>query len=303
MIMEKYLISVVIPVYNNPDMLRETLRSVIKQTYQNIEIHVVDDGSEEDIESVVNEVSDNRIKYYKLEHKNADTARNYGIIQSQGDYIAMLDSDDIWLENHLVQCLSLLQEKNADGIYGSLIISKKFTTQKKTIYVRNPREHETMIDYLLFVGYGAQSSTLFMTAESAKDILWDESLTNNDDYDFVVRYCKKYKMESKYEPTVIYNSKPRNQCDFQSCIRFIDRFREEIRSDVYYLYHKNMLRLAKRINATPDVIDHYLNEMTRYKEIISFKEFIQIKDPVNNVQYFKYKMQYLWYIFRIGLEF
>jgi hypothetical protein len=43
--------------------------------------------------------------------------------------------------------------------------------------------------------------------------------------------------------------------------------------------------------------------MTRYKEIISFKEFIQIKDPVNNVQYFKYKMQYLWYIFRIGLEF
>ncbi|MDO5556578.1 MAG: glycosyltransferase family 2 protein, partial [Clostridia bacterium] len=268
------LISIVIPVYNGVEYLHNTLLSAVRQTYNNIEIIIVDDGSEEDIESLVKSFDDNRIMYYRLSHKNADSARNFGINISKGMYIAMLDSDDIWESNHLCDCMELLLKEGADGLYGSLILYNKFTKENKIFYVRSPKEYENMIDYLLLTGYGAQTSTLFMKSETAKDILWDENMTNNDDYDFVVRYCKKYKMIPKTTPTVTYTLKNRTTCDFISCIYFIEKYREEIKSDIYFFYHKNMLQFAKRINAKDEILTHYKKEILRYKELISFKDYI-----------------------------
>ncbi|MDR2037176.1 MAG: glycosyltransferase family 2 protein [Bacteroidales bacterium] len=297
--MNNSLISVVIPVYNYPEAFRKTLESVANQTYRDFEVHVVDDGSEEDIESVVKEISDERIRYHKLAHKNANVARNYGVVQSKGEYIAMLDSDDIWLEDHLEKCLELLKEKNADGLYGSLIINNVITNRKSITYVCEPDKDEVMINYLLLRGYGAQSSTLFMSAESAKKVIWDPGLNRHQDYDFVVRYCKEYKMAAKETPTVIYNLRPKSHCDFESCIRFIKRVESEINPEVYHYYHKNMLELAKRINAAPEIIKHYRNELTYHRELMSFKDFIQIKRPSSKLQFLKLKMQYIWHILRV----
>ncbi|MDR1090124.1 MAG: glycosyltransferase family 2 protein, partial [Prevotella sp.] len=160
----------------------------------------MDDGSEIVIYPVIENLNDNRISYNKLDHKNANIARNYGIEKSKGQYIAMLDADDLWLNNHISECLRILQHSDyVDGLYGSLILKDMNRDDERIVHVRALHEEESMIDYLLSTGYGAQTSTLFMTAESAQSVLWNPELNRHQDYDFVVRYSKRYNFIPKTE--------------------------------------------------------------------------------------------------------
>jgi glycosyltransferase involved in cell wall biosynthesis len=145
----KPLISVVIPVYNRRESLVHTIESVISQTYTNIEILIVDDGSEINLKPAIEQFNDIRIIYTKLDHTNANVARNYGIKHSKGEYIAMLDADDIWLKNHLENCLSTIRVTNSDGLYGSLTVKNKIINNEKNVIARHLKKGESMIDYLL----------------------------------------------------------------------------------------------------------------------------------------------------------
>ncbi|MDR2916917.1 MAG: glycosyltransferase family 2 protein [Tannerella sp.] len=298
------LISVIIPAYNNSDILETTLNSVINQTYSNLEILVVDDGSETDLYPMIKKLKDLRISYHKLTHTNANVARNYGINNSNGGFVAMLDSDDIWMNNHLESCLNLLLKEQADGLYGSLILRNKASEHENYIIVRLLYDNETMIDYLLSTGYGAQTSTLFMTQESARSILWDIKLNRHQDYDFVVRYNKQFKLIAKTEPTVIYTMRENKQqnIDFASCIKVIKDNKENISPDIYYNYNLNMLNLALSLNASNNIIQHYKKETTFYKEFMSYFQFMNIKCPRNHYEKAKYKLEYLWYILKVKIE-
>ena len=302
--MLNFLTSIVIPVYNRPEALKKTLESVIKQTYSNIEVLVVDDGSDVEIYPIIETLGDNRIFYFKLNHKNANVARNYGIEKSKGKYIAMLDADDIWLENHLEKCFKILQIGRADGLYGSLILRNMNTKQERITFVRALQKGETMIDYLLSTGYGAQTSTLFMTAESAKFVLWDSTLNRHQDYDFVVRYSKQYTLIPKTEPTVIYTLGEAKQLkiDLKSCIKVIKDNENDISPNLYNSYHLNMLSLARQQNSSGDIIEHYKREATYYKEYLNYYQFLVIRYPQTKFQRLKCKLEYLFYILRIGVK-
>ena len=299
----KPLISVVIPVYNPDDSFSETIISVLNQTYPLFEILVVDDGSEIPAAPIIEKLKDTRISCYKLEHKNANVARNHGILKAKGEFIAMLDSDDLWLENHLEDCINTIKEANTDGLYGSLIIRNKQTNQDRQVIVREMGGNETTINYLLTTGYGAQSSTLFLTAESAKAILWDVELNRHQDYDFVVRYTKQYKLAPKKNPTVIYITGGKvSKIDFDSCIRFIKRNDDDINPQLYNIYHFNMLALANRLNAPDKIIDYYKIGATRYKQYLSYQKFLSIRYPKTKTERFKCKAEYLFYILRVSVE-
>ena len=297
------LISVVIPVYNPDDSFSETITSVLNQTYPLFEVIVVDDGSEIPVAPIIEKLNDSRVSYYKLEHKNANVARNYGILEAKGEFIAMLDSDDLWLENHLEDCVNTIRETNTDGLYGSLIIRNKQTSQDRQAIVREIGSDETTINYLLTTGYGAQSSTLFLTAESAKAILWDAELNRHQDYDFVVRYTKQYKLAPKKNPTVIYVAGGKvSKIDFNSCIRFIKRNDDDINPQLYNIYHFNMLSLAHRLEASDKIMNHYKIEATRYKQYLSYQKFLSIRYPKTKMERFKCKVEYLFHISRVGIE-
>jgi glycosyltransferase involved in cell wall biosynthesis len=297
------LISVIIPVYNNPEALKQTLHSVINQTCSNIEIWVMNDGSETEIYPVIEELDDKRIRYDKLKHTNANVARNYGIRKSHGEYIAMLDSDDLWLSHHLESCLSLLLKEQADGLYGSILLRNAVTKHEQTIMARSLNKNETMIDYLLTMGCGAQTSTLFMTKESAKTILWDIHLNRHQDYDFVIRYSKQFKFVAKKESTVIYvTGNKQRHIDFESCIKVIKDNKEDIKPCIYYKYHLGKLKEALAQNALETVIAHYKREATFYKEYLSYSQFINIKYPKTRFENIKYKLEYLWHILKIRIE-
>ena len=297
--MNQSLISVVVPVYNEkPDILKNTLESVIKQTCKNIEVWVIDDGSDTDINQVIKDVDDKRIHYRKLPHTNANVARNYGIEKSTGKYIAMLDSDDLWSESHLENCFTLMENSSADGLYGSLILRNLLNNKKQIVYARALKERETMIDYLLSSGYGAQTSTLFLRSESAKNTLWNPLLNRHQDYDFIVRFSKKYKLIAKTIPSVTYllGNKKQISIDFKSCIAFIKENKNDISPTLYNNYHLQMLSLAKNGNASLEIVEYYRIEATRYKEFLSYVQFISIREPQSKKKKLQLKWEYFFYI-------
>jgi glycosyltransferase involved in cell wall biosynthesis len=97
-------VSVVIPTYNNAALLHETLNGVLRQTVQDLEVLVVDDGSTDDTEAVVRRY-DSRFRYIKQANQGPAAARNTGAQRALGEYIAFLDHDDIWNEQHLATLL------------------------------------------------------------------------------------------------------------------------------------------------------------------------------------------------------
>lgn len=95
------MFSVVIPAYNAEKFVSTAIESVLRQSYTDFEIIVVDDGSRDNTAAVVAGMPDARIRYIYQENAGVSAARNTGIRQSSGEFICFLDADDLWLENHL----------------------------------------------------------------------------------------------------------------------------------------------------------------------------------------------------------
>jgi glycosyltransferase involved in cell wall biosynthesis len=97
---DRPLVSVVIPTYNQPQLLLETLQSVFAQTLTDYEIVVVNDGSTDDTLERLRPVAD-RIRIISQENTGIGGARNRGIAESRGKYVALLDHDDLWMSEKL----------------------------------------------------------------------------------------------------------------------------------------------------------------------------------------------------------
>jgi len=300
------LISVVIPVYNGEKTIIDTLTSVLKQTYSNFEIIIVDDGSDHPVELFIQSLmEDHRIRIYRTKRTNANIARNYGIIKSTGEYIAMLDADDYWFENHLKDCLMLLQESDAEGLYGSLFLRRSLSIDIHNLPIfraRELKENESMVDYLLTTVCGAQTSTLFATARSVKDILWDPLLIDHQDYDFVVRFFKKYRMTVKKEPTVIYSLLSGRAAHYETCIQFVENNIKDIDPTVYMRYNLDMYLKVMQKEDSKKFASYFQKEATKYKEYLSYQQYISICDPKNRIREWVEKFKYIFYILRIKTE-
>lgn len=108
-------ISVIIPTYNREKLIERSIKSVLNQTYKNIEVIVVDDCSNDNTKSIVNSIKDDRLIYIKLsKNKGACYARNKGIEAASGKYIAFNDSDDVFYKNKLEKQLKNLLNNNSD---------------------------------------------------------------------------------------------------------------------------------------------------------------------------------------------
>lgn len=294
----EYKISVVIPTYNRHDLLKRTLKSAICQTHTNLEIIIVDDGSDISPKTIIEQFNDCRIKLYSIEHGNANIARNYGIERSTGNYIAMLDSDDLWLESHLEECLSMILATKADGIYGSLIL-KSTNNMNRIVEARELYENESIADYLLSTICGAQTSTLFTTSQSSKNILWNPYLISHQDYDFVIRFSEKYKLIPKKRPSVVYYSHEDSLSRYIDCNSykiFAEKYCKSIKPDIYYRYSLDLLLYSKRTNQDNKYIEFFKKETLRYIEFLPYQMYASICNPKSFLQTVICKIKFLLYI-------
>lgn len=119
--MEKGLVSIVTPVYNGAKYVCETIDSVLRQTYANWEMIVVDDGSKDNSAEIINEYvrRDKRIVLLRQANGGSASARNNGIRNAKGQYIALLDADDLWEPDFLESQLALMKRKSAIVVHAS----------------------------------------------------------------------------------------------------------------------------------------------------------------------------------------
>ena len=105
-------VSIIIPVYNSSEYLKECINSVINQTYKNLEIIIVNDKSTDNSLSIINSFSDKRIKVINLkENSGVSVARNKGVEVSTGDYICFIDSDDYWYLDKIKKQVEFIKDK------------------------------------------------------------------------------------------------------------------------------------------------------------------------------------------------
>ena len=118
------IVSIIVPVYNAQPYIEQTIEMVRKQTFQDWELILVEDCSKDDTRKVIRQtlakLQDERISViYKEQNEGAAKARNTGLYQAKGRYIAFLDADDIWLEQKLQKEITFMQEKEAGFVFTS----------------------------------------------------------------------------------------------------------------------------------------------------------------------------------------
>ncbi len=111
---ENIKISVILPTFNRGNLIEKSIKSVLNQTFNNIEILIIDDGSNDNTKDIIKNIDDKRIKYIKLgKNKGACNARNVGIKKARGEYITFQDSDDILYPFKLEKQLKNLINNNS----------------------------------------------------------------------------------------------------------------------------------------------------------------------------------------------
>ncbi len=191
----KHLVSVIIPAFNSGKFIRETIESVLNQTYNNFEIIVVDDGSTDDTISILKnlELNDKRLTYYQIEHSGRPAVpRNFGIKKSNGELIAFLDADDIWVKNKLEKQLTEFK-KHPDYIF---IYSMSVTFGDVNLFSKNyevlPLLHKAVKNKtdLLKIGNTITCSSVLVKKEALLKVSGfdeDENLKAVEDYDLWIR--------------------------------------------------------------------------------------------------------------------
>jgi glycosyltransferase involved in cell wall biosynthesis len=188
-------VSIIIPTFNRAHLIGETLDSILKQTFQNWECIIVDDGSRDDIEKFIETYSKKDARFVYLTRpknlkKGANSCRNYGYSNSNGDYIKWLDSDDILLPKALENQYNLFSNGALDVVVSKLEFTD-FET-KNRIKVNAIQSDDLIYDY--FIGKIAfyVSGPLWKKSFLEKQkVLFDEKISNLDDWDFNLRMLYK----------------------------------------------------------------------------------------------------------------
>lgn len=180
--------SVVIPLYNRADIVAQTIQSVLSQDFQDFEIVVVDDGSKDDPEPVVRAIGDPRIRFVRQANAGGGAARNRGIEEARGRYIAFLDSDDQFLPGKLSIMAAALAEDPTDStvLYSQMKVDRgvdRYWVRPE----RGIREGEDVGEYLFCANQFMQTSTMVVPSEIAKCVRFDPALKKGQDLDFSVR--------------------------------------------------------------------------------------------------------------------
>lgn len=196
--MERSLVSIIIPTYNSAEYIAETIDSALKQTYEPKEVIVVDDGSTDNTRDIIKSYV-RRVKYIRKENGGPASARNLGIKESNGEFIALLDSDDIWLPEKLEFQIKLIEDDDRIGLVGcnSCWISKDgviLDNIRKGEY-RNYTERRDFLRRLMFSNVVSSGSNACLRRECFEKVgLFDEdvNLKGVEDWDMWLRVFQYY---------------------------------------------------------------------------------------------------------------
>lgn len=192
------MISVIMPTYNREKTIKRAIDSVLNQTYQDIELIIVDDYSTDDTEKVISRINDKRLRYIKLEkNSGACHARNVGLDNAKGEYIAFQDSDDEWIKDKLDKQLKMLTENKVDIIFCS---AKHIG--KNEIIIPKEKLNEQQIKNKIFKSNFISTQTILATKACFEQVRFDEKMPRFQDWDLIIRMLENFSIIHIDEPLV-----------------------------------------------------------------------------------------------------
>lgn len=180
------LFSIVIPIYNRANLICDTIRTVLAQTVSDFEVVVVDDGSSDDPEAAVRTLGDPRVRVVRQENAGGGAARNRGIDEARGQYIAFLDSDDKFLPHKLERISAELPLGDSEVLYSPMFVDRgvgKLWVRPE----RGIRPGEDVGEYLFVQNQFIQTSTIVLPTKLAQRVKFNGALRKGQDLDFCLR--------------------------------------------------------------------------------------------------------------------
>lgn len=204
--MDNVFFSIVMPTYNRANMLAKAINSVLCQTYTNWELIVVDDGSTDETKALVNKFvqQDSRIHYIYQKNSERSAARNNGIKNAKGEFICFIDSDDEFLDNHLLTISNeILKKDNSIGLYFTDVIRNE-NGQIRKLPHDDVKNYKNVVSYFLF----SKESVIPCRVSVHKTILekhsFDRNINVSEDIDLWLRIALEYPVYHIGVETVLY---------------------------------------------------------------------------------------------------
>ncbi len=202
------MISVIIPAYNHERFIGAAIDSVLMQTLDDLELIIIDDGSTDSTAEVIKSYDDSRLTYYYQENQDAYNTINRGLGMAKGEYVAILNSDDVYTSKRLERLVEVQKESDAQCLFADVIpisdSGKIFDDPDFgwNVWHRNNREHYKkcgdLYNGFLHGNFMVTTSNLFMTKEAVEKVGTFCSLRYLHDYDFIFRMMIAYPDKVRY---------------------------------------------------------------------------------------------------------
>ena len=198
------LVSVVMNCHNGEAFLRESIKSLISQTYKKWELIFWDNNSTDKSEKILKEFNDERIKYFKNDgYLRLYHAKNLAINQTKGDFVTFLDSDDLWNSKKLETQLKIYEKnKSMKFIYSNFFILKQ--SSNKIFKKSNKKLASGKITQLLLNNYNIGLLTVMIKKDIFNHDKFDEKYEIMGDFDFFIKLSQKFKFNCIQEPLATY---------------------------------------------------------------------------------------------------
>lgn len=189
------LVSVIIPTYNAAPYIRQTVQSVLDQTYRDIELVIMNDGSKDNSEEIILQMQkeDSRIRYQYKPNSGVSDTRNKGIALAKGDYLAFLDADDVWKLDNLEKKIKALQQSGKKWVFSDLEYIDE-NNKVMEIPKKNFKPYNIIDNLLLWEGdvVPGPCSNIVMTRElMGDDVRFDVKLSSPADRDICLQLAAK----------------------------------------------------------------------------------------------------------------
>jgi len=201
--------SIVIPLYNKEKYIGRALKSVLSQTFTDWECIIVDDGSTDQSLEVVSKFKDSRIKVVRQKNSGPSAARNRGAKEARAEWIALLDADDYWLENHLEDLWFLIEKFPDCGVVGTNFWNEDTFGKRGLANQFDNKKNFGIYQYFLFVA-SRKGPLVCSSSTAVKKSVWievggfREKYRLAEDADFWARLSLKTNFAVHHRPSVIY---------------------------------------------------------------------------------------------------
>lgn len=267
-------VSIVIPSYNAMRYLPEAVNSVLRQTFTDFEVLIVDDGSSDHTVEWASQLTEPRVKLISQENKGAAGARNNGIANSQGEYVAFLDADDVWEATKLEKQVKCLDDNPSAGLVHTWIAFIDEQGKATGNVMATYGEGEVWKQVVEYNPVRCGSTTMVRRCCFDTVGVFDQNFSFAEDWEMWIRIASRYSFALIKEPLVYYrqhlNNKSKNyMAVLQTFRKIIDKSFQSVPSELLYLRSRADGRANLHAAWRALYCEDYVTAATLYQQAIA----------------------------------